>query len=661
MKKATILFFILTLFVFPAKRLEFNDFIKISQIGNLTVSPDGSRLVFTVSTPCMKKNRNLSFIYMKDLKTGEVSKLTTSGKDYIPRFSPQGELAFLSSRDGKAKIYVFPKNGGEPRVLLEFVTDITDFRFSDDGKYIVFTADVLPNYKNFDDLKKKLEEKSRNKWFHTDKLFYRVWNTWREGLYSHVFLATKDGKVLKDIMKGMPKDSPPLDLGSSHDFILAQGKIFFVMNSDPEPALSTNNDIYAYDIKSGKMKKLTTGRGNDAAPFVCPCGKHLVWLSMKRPGYESDQTEITRMDLKSGKIDVLTLFLDRHIIDFVHGKDKLYFTAYDEGYHPIYSVDEKGKIEKALDKVYARNLVYSKEHLYFTNEAVNRPQEIYSLDLKTGKIERLTDINMSKLKDVEMNPLESFWFKGAKGDKVQGFIVKPPFFDPKKKYPTIMLIHGGPQGMWSDDFHPRWNVSMFASPGYVIVMVNFHGSKGYGIKFTDSINKDWGGKPYIDIIKGMKEAIKRYPFIDRNRIGAAGASYGGYMIDWIEGHNPGIFKVLVSHAGVYDLPSMYGATEELWFPRWEYGGAPWEVGKVYKKLSPSSYVKNFRTPCLVIAGEHDYRVPYTQSLQFFTALQEMGVESELLFFHDEYHFVVKPKNRKVWWERVIGWFDRHLK
>ncbi len=202
---------------------------------------------------------------------------------------------------------------------------------------------------------------------------------------------------------------------------------------------------------------------------------------------------------------------------------------------------------------------------------------------------------------------------------------------------------------------------MFAAPGYVVVMVNFHGSKGYGIKFVDSINRDWGGKPYVDIIKGMREAIKRFPFIDKNRIGAAGASYGGYMIDWIEGHNPGIFKVLVSHAGVYDLPSMYGATEELWFPRWEYGGAPWEVKKTYEKLSPSSYVKNFRTPCLVIAGEHDYRVPYTQSLQFFTALQEMGVESELLFFHDEYHFVVKPKNRKVWWERVIGWFDRHLK
>ena len=659
--KRAILFFILSLLLFPARRLEFKDFIKVAQIGNLTVSPDGGRLAFTVSVPCMKKNRNLSYIYMKDLKTGEVWRFTGSGKDFAPRFSPEGELAFLSARDGKTKIYIVPKEGGEPRVLLEFVTDITDFRFGPEGKYIVFTADVLPNYRDFKDLEAKLKKKSEGRWFQTNKLFYRVWNTWREGLYSHVFLASRDGKVIKDIMKGMAKDSPPLDLGSSHDFFIAGGKVFFVMNSDPEPALSTNNDIYAYDITSGRIKKLTTGRGNDAAPFVGPCGKHLVWLSMKRPGYESDQTEIKKMDMETGKVDTLTLSLDRHIVDFVHGKEILYFTAYDEGYHPIYSVNSKGEVKKVLDKVYAKDLVYSNEHLYFTNEAVNKPEEIYSLDLKTGKVERLTNINLPKLRDVEMNPLEAFWFKGARGDRVEGFVVKPPFFDPKKKYPTIMLIHGGPQGMWGDDFHPRWNVSMFAAPGYVVVMVNFHGSKGYGIKFVDSINRDWGGKPYVDIIKGMREAIKRFPFIDKNRIGAAGASYGGYMIDWIEGHNPGIFKVLVSHAGVYDLPSMYGATEELWFPRWEYGGAPWEVKKTYEKLSPSSYVKNFRTPCLVIAGEHDYRVPYTQSLQFFTALQEMGVESELLFFHDEYHFVVKPKNRKVWWERVIGWFDRHLK
>ncbi len=654
-KTAIILLLALPALLFP-KRLEFKDFIRVSGIRDIQVSPDGNTLAFVVSTPSLKENRNLSYIYMLDLKTGKSWKATSSGKDFSPRFTPEGALSFLSARDGKVKIYLIPKWGGEARVLLEFASDITDFRFSPDGKYILFTADVLPGYRDFKALEKKLEEKSKRKWFATEHLFYRVWNQWREGLYSHLFLATRDGRVLKDLMRGLRRDCPPLDLGTSHDFVFADGGIYFVMNSSPEPALNTNNDIFFYDLKKSTLLKITSGKGNDSGPVPTPYG--LAWLKMRRPGYESDQTEIY---IKTGKgAKNLTSSLDRHIVDFLWGDGRFYFTAYDQGYHPIYSVDLKGRVKEVLGKVYAKNLVYSRGRLFFTNEAVNMPPEVYSLDLATNKLKRLTSINQEAVKGVEMNPLESFWFRGANGDRVQGFIVKPPDFEPKKKYPTLMLIHGGPQGMWGDDFHPRWNISMFASPGYVVVMVNFHGSKGYGIKFTDSINRDWGGKPYRDIILGMKYAIGKFPFIDKERIGAAGASYGGYMIDWIEGHNPGIFKVLVSHAGVYDLPSMYGATEELWFPRWEFGGAPWEVPEIYRKLSPSSYVKNFRTPCLVITGEHDYRVPYTQSLQFFTALKEMDVEAKLLFFHDEYHFVVKPRNRKVWWDEVISWLDAHL-
>ncbi len=657
-----ILFFILSILVFPAKRLEFKDFIKISRIRDVSVSPDGSRLAFTVSTPSLKENRNLSYIYVKELKTGKCWKFTESGKDFAPRFTPEGDLAFLSAREGKSEIFLIPKDGGEARKILSFASDITDFRFSEDGKYLLFTSDVLPTYGNFKELEEKLKKKSLNKWFLADRLFYRVWNRWREGLYSHIFLATRDGRVIKDIMKGIRKDSPPLDLGSSHDFIFGHGKIYFVMSSAMEPALSTNNDIYFYDMASQRITQLTKRKGNDAAPLISPCGRYLAWLSMERAGYESEQTEIKILDLKTGKTRSLTLSLDRKISDFVWGNDgKLYFTIYNEGYHPIYSVDLKGNVEKVIEKVNAKSLALRGDKLYFVDESIERPQEVYSYDKKTQKKTRLTSFNLKKIKDVVMNPMKSFWFKGARGDRVQGFIVKPPFFNPKKKYPAIMLIHGGPQGMWSDDFHPRWNVSMFASPGYVIVMVNFHGSVGYGKCFTDSINKDWGGKPYKDIILGARYAIEKFPFIDKERIGAAGASYGGFMIDWIEGHNPGVFKTLVSHAGVYDQKSMYGATEELWFPRWEFGGAPWEAEKVYKKWSPSSYVKNFHTPCLVIAGEHDYRVPYTQSLQFFTALREMGVESELLLFHDEYHFVVKPKNRRIWWEKVLDWLERYLK
>ncbi len=639
------------------KRLKFEDFIRVSQIRDLQVSPDGEVLAFVVSTPSIKENRNLSFVYLMDLKTGNYWKAASSGKDFSPRFTPEGDLAFLSARDGRVKVYILPRRGGEARVLLDFPADISDFRFSPDGKYILFSADVPPSYKDFKDLGEKLTEKGKRKWFTTRKLFYRVWNQWREGLYSHVFLARRDGKVLKDLMQGLSRDCPPLDLGTSHDFVFGDGGVYLVMNPDPEPALSTNNDVFFYDLKTSSLRKITRGRGNDAGPVPTPHG--LAWLKMRRPGYESDQTEIF-IKTSRGERN-LTASLDRHIVDFLWGDGRFYFTAYDQGYHPIYSVDLEGRVNKILDRVYAKNLTYSRGRLFFTDEAVNRAPEIYSLDLSSGKVRRLTSINAEVLQGVEMNPLETFWFRGSGGDRVQGFLVKPPSFSPDKKYPTIMLIHGGPQGMWGDDFHPRWNISMFASPGYVVVMVNFHGSKGYGIRFTDSINRDWGGKPYQDIILGMKYAIKNYSFIDPQRIGAAGASYGGYMIDWIEGHNPGLFKALVSHAGVYDLPSMYGATEELWFPRWEFGGVPWEVPEVYRKWSPSTYVKNFKTPCLVVAGEHDYRVPYTQSLQFFTALKEMGVDAKLLFFHDEYHFVVKPRNRKVWWQEVLSWFESHLR
>lgn len=272
----------------------------------------------------------------------------------------------------------------------------------------------------------------------------------------------------------------------------------------------------------------------------------------------------------------------------------------------------------------------------------------------------LTDINRDLLADIEMNPAEEFWFEGAEGRQVHGMIVKPPFFEEGKKYPLILLIHGGPQGAFGDEFHYRWNIQMFASPGYVVATINFTGSTGYGQAFTDAISGDWGGAPYTDIMKGMDYILDNYPYIDREKTGAAGASYGGYMVDWIEGHTDR-FTCLVSHAGVYNLESMYGATEELWFPEWEFKGMPWTNPETYALFSPHRFVNEFRTPCLVVHGEHDYRVPYTQGLEFFTALQRKGVPSKLLFFPDEDHFVRKPQNAELWWNTLHEWFDEHLK
>ncbi len=280
--------------------------------------------------------------------------------------------------------------------------------------------------------------------------------------------------------------------------------------------------------------------------------------------------------------------------------------------------------------------------------------------MKTKNIAQLTDFNGGLVKNIKLNPAEEFWFEGAKGEKVHGFLLKPPFFEISKKYPLVMLIHGGPQGAWSDNFHYRWNAQMFASPGYVVAMINFHGSTGYGQAFTDSISGDWGGSPYEDLMEGCDYLLSQYDFIDKDRLAAAGASYGGYMIDWIEGHTER-FKCLISHSGVFDLRSMYGSTEELWFPEWEFNGTPWDNKEMYERWSPSAYVANFRTPCLVIHSQNDFRVPVTQGFQFFTSLQRMKVPSKFLYFPDENHFVQKPQNAELWWKTVHDWLATYLK
>jgi len=316
--------------------------------------------------------------------------------------------------------------------------------------------------------------------------------------------------------------------------------------------------------------------------------------------------------------------------------------------------------------------------IYFARQAANFPFEIFRASLKHLKfvdqtrilkalvtdrdpvrVEQLTFTNRERLAKLKMNPVEDFWFPSFDGTKVHGFLLKPSFFDPAKKYPLVYLIHGGPQGMWSDDFHPRWNSEMFASPGYVVAMVNFRGSKGYGQKFCDAVSRDWGGGPYKDLMWGLNYVLKTYPFIDTTKVAAAGASYGGFMIDWIAGHT-NRFKCLVVHDGVFDQVSMYGATEELWFPEWEFGGDPYRHPELYHKWSPSAFAKNFKTPTLVIHSQLDFRVPVTQGFQMFTALQRMGVPSKMLYFPDEDHFVTKPQNARLWWHTVLGWISEWI-
>jgi dipeptidyl aminopeptidase/acylaminoacyl peptidase len=373
-------------------------------------------------------------------------------------------------------------------------------------------------------------------------------------------------------------------------------------------------------------------------------------------------------DRKTGQSHSITDAFDSSVEAFAFSPDaqKIYFTALDHGRQPIYELAVGGgAIKKLINEALNDDVQISADGktLVFTRQSLTQPIEIYKADSSGANATRLTKTNDALLADFGLKPAEEVSWEGAAGAKVYGWVVKPPNFTANKKWPLIVLIHGGPQGAWNDAWSYRWNPQLFAAAGYVVFAPNPRGSFGYGQKFVDEISGDWGGKVYTDIMNGAAY-LASMPYVDRERIGAAGGSYGGYMVNWIEGHNndPRVkFSALVSHAGVYNLTSMYGATEELWFPEWEFKGMPWTNPEMYSKWSPHMFVKQFKTPLLVINGELDYRVPYTEGLQLFTALQRQGVESKLLVYPDEGHWVLKPQNSELWYNTVLGWFDGHLK
>ncbi|MCK4560201.1 MAG: S9 family peptidase, partial [Calditrichia bacterium] len=457
-----------------------------------------------------------------------------------------------------------------------------------------------------------------------------------------------------------------ISLGSGHDYSFSpDGKeICYVTNTDKEIAMSTNNDLFIISLDAVEPVKISPGPGNDNNPQYSPDGNYIAYISMERAGFEADRQRIMLYDRDSKETKELTIEFTLSVGEILWAPDskKLFFTTEEAGNNSIYKVSiEDTVIESVLKGHTIKGLTFLNPNtLVFSKQTNKMPFEIFSYDLKNKMITPLTHFNEDLLKEFDLPGYEEFWFTGAQGDSVHGFIMKPPQFKEGNKYPAVHLIHGGPQGMWSNEWHFRWNYQMFASPGYVVYYINFHGSRGYGQKFTDSISQHWGDLPYEDIVKATEYVIKHYDYVDPDRLGAAGASYGGFMINWIAGNeNP--YKCLISHDGVYDQVSMWGSTEELWFPEWEMGGVPWQAGSVYGKWSPSRLAANFKTPTLVIHGEHDYRVPYTQGLQFFTALQRQGVPSRLLFFPDEDHFVRKPQNAQLWWKTVHEWLEKYLK
>jgi dipeptidyl aminopeptidase/acylaminoacyl peptidase len=554
----------------------------------------------------------------------------------------------------------------ELKKISDIYGGIEKFILSPDNKHFIVERVVYPEC-NDETCQEKMENQknmSKIKARIIDQLLYRHWDRWLEGKRKHLFLFNSESKEIQDITPGN-FDAPPISLGSDHDYCFSpDGKeICFVSNHDDIIATSTNNDLFILSLNEKKAAKISTSFGNDIDPHYSPDGKYIAYKSMERPGFEADRLRLLLYNRESKETKELTNNFNLSVSEIIWSplSNAIFFTAKDAGNTTLFQLSlSDNKIKSVLKGHYIEGLSFiNNDNIIFTEQSICKPAELASFTIQKKELSLLTHFNDQQLKQFDLPDYEEFWFIGAQGDSVHGFILKPPNFQQNKKYPAIHLIHGGPQSMWSNSFYFRWNYQMFAAAGAVVYWINFHGSTGYGQKFTDSITLHWGDLPYEDLIKGTKYVLENYDYIDPEKLAAAGGSYGGFMISWIAGHeNP--YKCLICHAGVYDLISEYGATEELWFPEWDLGGTPWQQGSCYSKWSPSQLAANFKTPTLVIHGELDFRVPYTQGLQFFTALQRRGIPSRLLIYPDEGHWINKPQNVRLWWETIYNWMKTYL-
>jgi dipeptidyl aminopeptidase/acylaminoacyl peptidase len=607
---------------------------------------------------------------------------------------------------------------GEPHKLTTISTEASGALWSPDGKNVVFTSDVWPDCKgkpNEDACNKAKDDeqaKSKVKAKVFTRLLYRHWNAYASGKRSHLFAqpVNADGTSAGAAHDLTPGDYavPPFSLGGQDDYAISPDgqEVCYTSNHDEVEAISTNNDLFIVPIAGGPSKKITTNPASDSSPLYSPDGKYIAYRAQVRAGYESDRFRLMLYERAGGKITNLTERFDQWVGTYVWTPNSagLYFTAEDTGESPIYNINIEREVigGEPGDDVIIHNTKINIETtirghdddlaitrdgktLLFSRMAVTSPNDIFIADRSTittcnsqlskptasaasgptsptsdcdrFQSHQLTHLNDAVLSQVSMQPLEPFWFTGSERAKVEGFIMKPPGFDANKKYPVKFLIHGGPQGAWGDSWSFRWNPELFAANGYVVVMINPRGSTGYGQKFIDDINGDWGGRAYQDLMLGLDYAERTYPFIDKQRECALGASYGGYMIDWIAGRTTR-FKCLVSHDGMFNSTSAYGSTEELWFNEWEFKGTPWTNPEMYRKWSPNLAAPNFHTPTLIIHSQLDYRLDVSEGLQFFTYLQRLKVPSKMLYFPDEGHWVLKPQNSQLWYKTVNDWVDQ---
>lgn len=643
------------------------DLYRLKGIQQLSLSPDGSKLLFAVSSQDLRKATRDSHIWMLDVASGAVRQLTFAGKsDHSPQWSRDGRtIYFLSSRTGGSQLWAMDAAGGEARKVTAFEPGVGSPKLLPGGG-LVFTAEVFPEAgadgsKN-QELSDKLE-KGPVQAHLADGLLYRHWASWRDFQVAHLFKAAFDGKpeALTSGTRDYPAD-PGAPGGQTFDLSPDGKEVCVVTNADPVPARSTNQDLFLVTLDGDRTpRKITTNPAYDGDPKYSPDGRWIAYKQQRRPGCESDRFLLAVYDRAKGASKVLTESLDNWVSDVQWSADSkaLWFTLQEKGRTPLLRVDpDSGRIERMLDGHFLGEFALAPDQgsVLFAKSRVGEPRELWRYAFASKELKRLTTFNQAVADEVDLRPAEELWIPGADGKPVHTFLVKPHGFDPAKKYPLILNVHGGPQMMWSDSLRGDWQV--YPGAGYLVAFPNPHGSTGYGQAYTDAISGDWNGKVITDVLK-VADHLAALPFVDAGRMGAMGWSWGGYAMMWLEGQ-PTRFKALAAMMGVYDLRSMHGATEELWFPQWDLGGTPWDNPSGYERMNPSSRVKNFRTPCLVITGERDYRVPYTQSLHFFTDLQSMAVPSRLIVFKNDGHWPDNLKSMPVYYNAHLEWFQKWL-
>ncbi len=667
----TLVLFTVAATAFAQRGLRFEDLVSLHRIGAPQLSPDGKWLAYDVSTPDLAANRNFSAVYVIP-PAGGTPKLISDARhqDNGPAWSPDGKtIAYVSNRDGGAhQVYLYDVAAGTSKKVSDLPGGAGGVKWMPDGAALVVVSDIYPDC-GVDPAcikgKTAAEGSAPTKAHVLTGLLYRHWKTWQEPARSHIVYVSLSGGAPRDLTPGA-FDAPPFSVGGGDELdVSPDGKeLVYARDTDPHPEVSTNSDLFIVPIGGGDARRITTRPGADTSPKYSPDGRWIAYRSQARPGYESGLWELWLYDRTSGTSHRIIPAFDDWVESMAWAPDSksIFFTAPLKMKTVIY---EAGLSDNAPHMLYSRasadalTVSGDGKTIYFDRASLTRPNDIYSLQRGASTATQLTHENDGLLSTIAMGETNDIWYTGAEGARVQAFVIKPSAFDASKKYPAVVLIHGGPQGGWGDAWSYRWNPEMFAAMGYVVLMPNQRGSYGYGQKFVEEVSGDWGGKAYVDVMNGV-DALAAMPFVDGTRIGAAGGSYGGYMVDWILGHTDR-FKALVSHAGVYDLKSEYGVTEELWFPEWEFGGNPWDNPELYQRWSPDNFVKNFKTPTLVTHGELDYRVPINQGLELFTALQRRGIPSKMVYFPDEGHWVLKPQNSKLWYQTVGDWFDQWLK